>query len=887
MFDLEKEIARWKKTLQRSEHLDDSDLAEQESHFRDEIDHLLESGLDPESAFQRALKSLAPAEVLGREYEKFRISTDRRPSWYPSRLISALAGNSYKTAVRIAKRQITHSLIATVSLAIGIACFALFYFNWQYERSYDKAVPGAGNIFRVDRALKINLAELTTNSNPCPLAPAALALPEVRGATRWYEFRNTVVHRGDRLDPFDLVYGVDEEFFKVFEPAVLKGDPAAVAKDPSAIVLSERVATAIFGSDDPLGKPMNIALGGESKSVEVNLTVVGILENPPANATYKFDIIVSFENVRRTFSPRIFSNWMFNAFPTFLALRPEASLPEVARKLDSLRASSQAKYSTFKETSVLRRLSDLHLSDPALRTYIMIFGTIALAVLLLACINYINLTTARALNRAKEVAVKKIVGAGRVQLVLQFMAESLFATCAATLMALAILSTGLPFFRSLTGRDFEPGEMDLLPILGGLAGLVLLVALISGTYPALRLSSVRLAELFHRNRSMRTSRSLLRKSLVCIQFAVSGALLVVTLAAFRQLAFLRNADLGMETENLVVLRTEDPRLRGEKALAPLKAELSRSPAVLGVSSSRVLPPEGGAKMTVQAVPADESGKMLWTTLIADEDFAKTFGLTLLEGRFFSEKFPADDKTAVVVNEAAARALGTDSAVGKTIQTVEGPNGEYRTNYVIIGVVKNFHAQSLHYGIEPLFIVYYNALNSYLTVRIRPASVESALQFIKATWARMLPDIPLALTFFDDRLRSAYASDERFMRLACAFSGLSVLIGCLGLFGLVTYSTRQRKKEMGIRKVLGSSTSEMMALFLREFAKPVALSLLLAWPVSYFIAQRWLQTFAYRTTLPAGLFLADGAGILAIAFLTVAVQVFKAVRETPVEALRYE
>ena len=784
-------------------------------------------------------------------------------------------------------RQKAHFLIATGSLAIGMACFVLFYFSRQYELSYDRNHVNAASIYEVKNTVDLNSQQTILKGHSMPFAPAlANTFPEVLRATRYWDFETGWIKNADRAVPVDSIKAVDPELFRIFTLPPVQGNPEAALLSSSSAILSRRIAEALFGPGDVLGKPVRIVRTELGEPVAAEFIIGAVIENQPSNSTHNFEALISIDIMPKEMR----NDWRWSLLPTFVILHPEASIPELARKIAEFETRAQAlpaEWELKNKRIDLVRLSEAHSSDPRLAEYLIIFGGIASTVLLLACINYINLTTARGLLRAKEIGIRKASGASISQLVRQLLGESFLTTLAALSAALALVSLILPVFKSLSGRGIDLSVMNVWPLAAGLVVLVLIVTLVSGLYPAIVLASVKPVSLFQGSRTARSSRSPLRKILVFAQFAASGVLLVLALVISRQFQFIKNADLGMKVDNLIVLNTGFQRILQKTSLDTLKGEFLGHPGVIHAVSSRSVPPDVSGTVQVKPAGSDDSAKATWTSLGVDPDFPAVYRVNLAEGRFFSKEFPSDLKTAAVINETAARKLGPDSAIGKTIQSISGPSGNFRTDLTVIGVVKDFHGRSLHFGIDPLIIRLIDKPGSYLTLHIRPDNVAGTMKAVRETWDRLFPEFPFEYSFLEEKFRQAYKSDSQFQGMIQTFTFIVLVIGCLGLFGLATYSIQRKKKEMGIRKILGASLGRLTALFFKEFVRPVVLSNILAWPAAYILAHQWLRGFAYQAPISFWVFLAGGALALAIAFLTIGVRIIRAAAENPVETLRVE
>ncbi len=810
---------------------------------------------------------------------------------------------TFRVAARAIRRQKLHSVVAVTSLAVGLTCFILFFLSWRYERGYDRQHRDADRIIRLDRTFVFNGNPTTMDGQPAPMAGEVLrACPEAETATRWFPFAEAVLRHDGRSYPLDGVAAVDGEFFRVFTVPFRAGGPDTSLRDRSSIVLSERLARAVFGEVNPLGRMVRAGLSdsslmerihgrkGSSLWVDRDLVVTGVLKDPPSNATYRFEALVPFETAAGVFEElgirSYLSDWRYAWFPTFVKVREDAPLPALARKVNAVRAANAPPAppgrTPLAVTIVPTRLTDIHLADAALSRYLFLFGTIALAVLLLACINYVNLATARAFARAREVGVRKISGAGRGRLVRQFMVESLLTTGLALGAAAAAAVLVLPAFGALTGRRIVLGDIGAVSLVAGLAAIAMAVAGVSGALPAFHLAAIRPVELFARQRAARTSRSTPRKWLVFTQFLVSGVLLVATAAVWRQMAFVGRRDVGLNPEGVLVLRTDSPDLFGTTAMRSFKTELRRHPGIVAATTTSALPPS----IRGDAAVRPESGETFtWKVLRAGPGFPEVFGARLVEGRFFSRDRPSDAGGAVVINETAARQLGPGPTVGKVVRRAQGMSSVPLT---VIGVVRDFDARTAHYATDPLMMICPSGEDDFfLSLRLRPDDFAGTLAFVRTAWRGAIPDVPLDYFFLADEFKRAYAGEARLRVLTAAFAGVALFLGCIGLFGLVAYATVRRRREIGIRKALGSPAGRTAMSFFGEFARPVALANLAAWPAAFGLTQLWLREFVYRATMPFWIYAACGAAALGLSFAAVGILVVRAVSENPADVLRQE
>jgi putative ABC transport system permease protein len=520
-------------------------------------------------------------------------------------------------------------------------------------------------------------------------------------------------------------------------------------------------------------------------------------------------------------------------------------------------------------------------------TYVWLFSGIGLFILLLACLNFMNLSTARSANRAKEVGLRKVVGAQRAQLIKQFIGESMILTIIAILLSLFLVFLTLPVFNGISGKNLAMSYLTNPVLLLGLFGFFVIVSLIGGSYPAFFLSAFRPVEVLQGRLRRGAKNSILRIALVSLQFTVSIVLIIGTLIVYKQLNYVRNKNLGYDKDHVIALQIRNEET--QKRHQALRNAMLANPNILSVSASNSLP-LGQNSFSAHHIAGQPMTEMIMLHIqIVDEHFIDTYNMEIVQGRNFSKDFPTDPDQAIIINEATARKLGwQDNALGKEIDALMSIN-EMKT-YRVIGVIKDYHFLSLHEEIQPL--VLYNASpygGDYyrMSIRVRPENIQGTIGFLKSTWSKFDPQFPLEFVFLDDQYDALYRTEERLGQLFGYFTALAILIGCLGLFGLSAYSAEQRTKEIGIRKVLGASTSNVTMLLVREFTKWVLLAVLIAWPVGYYIMNTWLQNFAYRIGLGVDTFLLSALLALVIAIITVAYQAVKAAVANPVDSLKYE
>jgi predicted permease len=782
--------------------------------------------------------------------------------------------NYLKVALRNISRHKGYSFINITGLAVGMACCILILLWVQDELSFDRFHENAGDIYRVIQ--DINFADHSTTwaITQGPLGPSLRDdFPEIVNMVR-FDRRSMRLTHGEMI--FDEVLGLaDGSIFEVFTFPLVRGDAATALSDPLSIILTEEMARKYFGDQDPLGKVLN----ADSR---FDFKVTGIMQDMPRNSHIRFDFLVPF-----VFGRKInlsVDRWNNSRFTTYVQLQGGLSagdvLPKIARYLDD-------KPTIEKDAALnLQPLTRIHLYShydfdfaSGDVTYVTIFSLVAFFILLIACINFMNLTTARSANRAREVGMRKVAGAYRSDLIRQFFGESLLLACVAFLWALGLVWLLLDPFNNLAAKELNLGFSSGAWLWLGLLGIALVTGFISGTYPALFLSGFQPVRVLRGSVPSGARSSAFRKVLVVFQFSLTILLLVCTLVVYLQLDFMRNKKLGYDKEHLVYLG-----MRGQmrEQFDAVKQELLSHPGILAVTASANVPTYGYSfsNSLWRWEGQDPDEEILMRASFVDEDFFKTMGIELLAGRELSREFSTDEDTAVAVNEAAARAMRMTDPVGRRL-TINN------SNLTIQGMVKDYHFRSLRQEIAPLILIYSPPSSRVLFVRLRGEDMPRSLAHVEEVWNTFAPGFDFRYRFMDEALDLLYRAEQRTGILFRIFTLLAVTISCLGLFGLASYMAEQRTKEIGIRKVLGATVSHIVFLLSRDFSKWVIVANLIAWPVAYYAMRQWLQGFAYRIPLPWWVFGVSAFLALAIALLTVSFQTFRAAVSNPVDALKYE
>jgi len=788
--------------------------------------------------------------------------------------------NYLKVTWRNIKRYKGYSSINIIGLAVGLACCILILLWVQDELSYDRFHVQADDLCRAVTIYQ--KTEPATHYWPvcAPLAPALKEdYPEIIKATRFTRLRRgQLVKYGDKSFLEAQICLADPDFFEMFTFPLLQGDPARALSDPNSLVITEEMAAKYFGSENPLGKILNI-------NNEYDFTVTGILKNVPHNSHLQYDFLLPFiriEDFEKDWA--VLDNWTLSGFATYVLLQKDASLQELNRKIKDYIPKHAAEKT---DLLYLQRLKDIHLYSSHIQfsiegqgniKYVYIFSVIALFVLIIACINFMNLATARASNRAREVGMRKVVGARRPQLMGQFLFESVLMASFSLVLAVGLVELFLPAFRNLSGKPLDLGFFSNLNILLVIVAMTLITGFLSGTYPALFLSSLRPAKVLKGRLKTEGRGYLFRKILVVSQFSLSILLIICTLLVSSQVEYMRNRKLGLDKEQVVYMPIRSELV---EKYDPLKIELLKNADIRNVAASSNIPTYG-VILTLDYITwegKDPEETKVFHATSTGYDFIETLNMEMIEGRSFSEEFPSDEN-AVVINETAQKIIGMEDPIGKRLMLGD-------TELPIIGIVKDYHFRSLHSEIEPLLLVNAPSLYRYILIKLDSGDIPGTLASIESTWKTFFPDTPFEYHFLDEAYDKLYRTEQRMGTLFNYFTGLAILISCLGLFGLASFMAEKRTKEIGIRKILGASVSGVVILLNREFIKWVLIANIIAWPVAYYAMFKWLQGFAYRTNMGVWIFASAALAAFAIAVVTVSYQSVKAATANPADSLRYE
>lgn len=806
-----------------------------------------------------------------------------------------------KIMLRNLKKYKGYSMINIIGLAVGMACCILILLYVTDELSYDNHFKNKERVYRIHTFSGIGTTTRHYSTVPPALTPElAASIPEVEASVRLFNSFNLQGRDGDKDVEIRDVYIADPGFFKVFSFGFVAGDSESALANPEGLVITEETARRLYGTENPLGKIIAFR-GAQARSVHVS----AVVQNVPRNTHFHFNAILPSSFLRDQQgrpSPLLSAAYFCEVWGYFL-LRDGANPQDVEKKMA---AEAQVKWGELykqrgtQRTYLLQKMSDIHLRskiefeiEPAgdINT-VYLFAAVALFVLLIACFNFINLSTARSTNRAREVGIRKVLGSQRNQLIRQFLNESVSLSLLSLAFSLIIVVTVLPAFNSLSGKQFNAAELVRWPLLIGFLGIIILTGLVAGSFPAFFLSSFRPVTVLKGKFSSGSRNSTMRKILVVVQFSISIFMIVGILIMIRQLDYMKSKDLGFQKDHLVIARFFGDRRDEARArrFDALKERIKQNPGIVSVSFTASVPGVdlGYDAYLSEGSPQEDSvrAQNYWV----DHDFVKTYGMELVAGRDFNKDLATDAGQAVLLNEKAAKAFGwgTD-AVGKRIFNIPRDN---RLG-VVVGVIKDFHNDNLKLEIPPTVISLETRFFGFVSVRILPVNVQATLAFLentlRETSREINPDRPFNFEsyFIDDDFRRKYPAEDKVRQIFLIFGMMAVLVACLGLYGLASFTLEQRTKEIGVRKVLGASLPTLVGLVSKEFLILVLVSNVLAWPVAFFGMKQWLNNFAYRITIKPDLFVLSALIAMIVASFTVGFHSLRAARNNPVDSLRYE
>lgn len=796
--------------------------------------------------------------------------------------------NYLKIALRNILRQKTYSFINIAGLAIGLACFILIILYVRYEFSYESHHTNADNVYRVNVVQQHPNGAFRIQSSMVPLGRTlAQEIPEVINFTRFERFRDPLVIYKDKKFTEENVVFADQGIYNLFTIPFISGNMESALTEKFSIVLTESIAKKYFGDLNPIGKALSLDVGDQNM-----YTVTAVMEDFPENTNLRTDFLVSYNSLGDIAGEDFMNNWITTRLETFILLCDNHSVSEVEKKVNDVLASHSSQET--ERSLELEQFSKIHLYSEVTThgdiNNIYLFLAIGILILIIASINFMNLATARSARRANEVGLRKVVGARKWQLIKQFLGESIFISFLALLIALFLVDNILPVFKNLTEQALFMPAFSEWTFYGVLIIITLVVGFLSGSYPAFYLSGFTPVSILKGQKGSGGKGGNLRRILVILQFSIAIVLIISTLSISNQLDFMLNSDLGFQKEQIVVVPVNGGEFRED--IEPFKQALLTNSNIKTVTGSTLLPSRIGMYNNVTWEGAAENESIALIQNKVDYDFLDTYEIQIVKGRNFSNEHSTDlldyDREdlagAVLLNEEAVNRFGWQDPIGKkVIQTF----GSERYYFNVVGVFKNFHFASLHNKIRPLNFFLRPAFPRRISVKIEPNDVQNTVAHIQETWNKFNPQYPFDYYFLDETFERSYRSETKLRTLFSYFSILSVFISCLGLFGLSAFAAEQRTKEIGVRKVLGASISNIILLLSKEFTKWILVANLIAWPVSWLYLRSWLDEFAYQTDIAWWIFIYAGSLALVIALLTVSSQAIRAALTNPIKALRYE
>jgi putative ABC transport system permease protein len=801
-----------------------------------------------------------------------------QPSFIPP---SPMLKNYFITSVRSLMRNKGFSAINIIGLAVGLATFSLISFYVYHELSFDRYHEKADRIYRITENLRTENELLLQSTSSPPMGPRMLKdHPEVESYVRFQQWHLLAQYKDiSNYEPNSFI--ADSTVFDIFSFKLIKGDKKTALTEPYSIVLTESMAKKYFGDENPLDQTIKMDYD--------NFKVTGVVEDVPENSHFIFSNLISFSTWSKDNKRAEEGEWFWNGFHTYVLLRDVQAITPVRAKMADFIKRNVKPGGMHYEDLPLQSLTDIYLATP--RSWengqrgsinnIYILSIIAVFILLIACFNYINLATARASRRLKEVGLRKSLGAFRRMLVAQFLGESIIVAFVSGILAFLFAWLAFPAFRTLVD---SPLSLSILPnlwlTLGAAFALILLIGIFAGTYPAFVISGFQPLQIFRPATKGLYSHQNFRKVLVALQFIISITLVSGTLLMYDQIDLVRSQNLGFNKDAILVVRTNgDTTIT--RHLDAFKNELKTVPGVKSITGSHTVPGMNTTNNYTEVEMAD--GKFTPTNInfnYVDHDFLTTYGIQLLAGRDFDRANKADDSTAFLINETAMRDFGwtPEQALGKKIKRSQGSR--------IIGVVKDFHYRSLHSKVEPLMIaIIWGA--GRLSIKIEAANIPATVAGLEKKWHELIPYLPFEYSFLDVDYDRQYKADQQLGKVASVFTGLAIFIGCLGLLGLTSFAVERRTKEIGIRKVLGASVSSVVVLIAREFVLLILAALVLATPLTWWLIARWEQNFTLQAVINPAQFLVAGLAVFVFAWVTISFLSFRAANANPTKALRTE
>ena len=805
--------------------------------------------------------------------------------------------NYIKTALRNLFKHKGYSLINITGLAIGMATCLLILLYVNHELSYDSYNEDADRIYRIAFSALWGGRDIDICVTPAPMAKTIIDIyPEIEDGVRFRNQGSSIVQYGDNSFKENRIIFVDNSFFSIFTVPLISGDPKSVLVEPNTLVLSQKTAEKYFRDEDPIGKTLKL-------DNRTDYEVTGVFEEIPDNSHFHYDILLSMESLKDSKN----QFWLNMNYATYIRIHKEADYKALEAKFPELiekyigpqmsafigtSAEELAEKGELRAEFYLQPLRKIHLNSDLVgeleptsdAKYVYIFSAIALFIILIACINFMNLSTARSAGRAKEVGIRKVLGSFRKQLIGQFLTEAILLSVLSMAIALLLVRFFLSPFNALSGKSLVIGDLNQ----GSMLAVILLVAIITGflagSYPAFFISAFKPANTLKGRMRTGVKTGLMRSGLVIFQFTASVILIIGTFIVYNQLHYIQNKKLGYDKEQVLILN--DTYLLGEQAES-FKNEMLAYPEIVNATITNYLPVTPSNRNLSAVFPDGERDSKRASSIqnwLVDFDYIETMGMNIIEGRDFSREY-STDTDAVIINQAASEQFSWDKPLEHKVGRVVSMQGDFKL-YQVIGVVEDFHYETLRANIGPV-VMFLGNNTSRISFRINTDNISSTIGLFEKKWKEFLPNQPIDYAFMDERFENMYRAEQRIGKIFGVFTTLAVFIGCLGLFGLAAFTAEQRTKEIGIRKVLGATAPGIIRLLMKEFVILIAVANVIAWPVAYFVMQGWLKDFAYRISIGVWIFIVAGVLTLLIAMLTVVYQATKAALMDPVDSLRYE
>lgn len=787
--------------------------------------------------------------------------------------------NLLKTAIRHIRKHSGYSLLNILGLTLGItsALFLIIYVS--DELSYDRYHENAERIYRVSSKITETDDQFTWNVAQVPMGPQVVQdYPEVQSFVRFINMPRELYKYEDKENIEENFYYADSTMFDIFTYKVIKGEVRSAVKDPGKIVLTETIAARYFGDTDPIGKML--------KTGNTTFEVTGVIEDVPSNSHFRFDAVSARNNL-----PKQIGSWgNFGVF-TYLLFPKNFDVTAFETKIQGMYDAHMKTIFEplkIKIEYILEPVTRIHLystnpNEPEPTgsiTYVIIFGIVALFLILIAAMNYMNLATARSASRSREVGLRKVVGSRRGPLVAQFLSESVVLTLISLIFSIILLVILLPKFNQLAGKSFDFSLLYSPVVLISVLIVIIVAGVFGGSYPAFFLSRFSPVTVLKGEITQGSAGSLFRKILVVVQFTISVAMIVCTLVVFRQLNYLKTMDQGFNQENIIALQLNNQEMIRKYPV--LKRTLLENDDIKYVTSTNTPMGEGSPKVIFNMETDQGMVQRGINFAVVDHDFIETLGIKIINGRDFQQDMPSDTLTGVVVNETLAKRLGWKDAIGKKVDL----NNRNALDARVIGVMKDYHQTGMYNEVESLMLLY-RERNNIIYVKLGGKNTEQTISFIENKWKEVFPDLPFTYTFLSERFNNQFEADEKRGFIFTLFTILAILIACLGLFGLASYMVEQRTKEIGIRKVFGADEGVIVRLISKDFLILIAISIVIAIPTAYFIMSNWLENYVYKTNINATLLLLAALMTFALTFITISYKAYQASVMNPARSLKTE